>query len=191
MALPKPLKATQIRYLQDILDNCSDEDIGEFPMPTKDDFALIGALVVIYSYIDFNFMQIIRVMDQSGGMPDKHKGKLAKLTMPDVTEIVSGADWSEPNLQALSEIAELRLVRNLMAHFTVRRFPKHDAYFLATRDARDFKQIFGRVPENGAALTAIVKIEQVRKAVKDAEGLVAWFSKAAAGYEARWLAPKP
>jgi hypothetical protein len=191
MALPKPLDATKIQHLQDILDKCSAEEVGDFPMPTKDDFALIGALVVIYSYIDFNFMRIIRVMDEADQLPEKHKGKIAKLTMPEVVEVVGGGDWSQKNLQALAQIAELRLVRNLMAHFTVRRFPQHEAYFLATRDARDFKQIFGRLPENGAALTAIVEVEQVRNAVKEAERLVAWFSKAAAGYEAQWIGLKP
>jgi hypothetical protein len=187
MAIPAPLDATKIQYLQDIIDKCTAEDLGDFPMPTKDDFALIGALVVIYSYIDFNMLRIVGVMDQAQKVGEKYRGKTDKLRTYEIEEVVKSADWSEKNLEALDRISELRLVRNLFGHFTIRRFPNHDAYFLTTKDARDFKKIFKRVPEKGIAMTVVMEAKQLKDAVKEAEQLVAWFSKAASGYEEQWL----
>jgi hypothetical protein len=187
MAIPTPLEASKIQYLQDIIDKSTAEDLGRFPMPTKDDFALIGGLVVIFSYIEFNMLRIVGVMEQIGMVNEKYKGRMDKLSTSDIEEIVKGGDWSDKNREALDRISELRLARNLFAHFTIRRFPDQDAYFLTTKDVRDFKKIFKRLPEKGTALTAVMEAKQLEDTVKETQQLITWFSKATTGFEEQWI----
>jgi len=49
MALPKSISTDRGKYLQEILIGAGAEALIDWPMPTKDDLALIGSVIVLYS----------------------------------------------------------------------------------------------------------------------------------------------
>jgi hypothetical protein len=84
MALPGSISTERGRYLQNILIGASAEMLIEWPMPTKDDLALIGSVIVLYSYIDFNLRRFIEILDKAGVLPAKWRGKTAKMPIGDI-----------------------------------------------------------------------------------------------------------
>ena len=49
---PQAVETPRSRQLMSILDT-ADVSMKSWEMPKKDDFALVGAFIVLYSYIDF------------------------------------------------------------------------------------------------------------------------------------------
>jgi hypothetical protein len=138
----------------------------------------------MYSYIDLNLRRIAEATDQVGLMPTPWKGKVANLNITDTEKaILSLPEWSEQNIYALTGITELRGMRNLAAHFAIRRFPKDEAFLFLTKSAKDFKREFGGDPEPGTLFTGVVDREQFKGAFKYVEGLQLWLAKATADAE--------
>jgi hypothetical protein len=54
MALPKSQETSRGRYLQDIVEKAVATDLAGWPMLNEKDYVLVGALVVLFSYIDLN-----------------------------------------------------------------------------------------------------------------------------------------
>jgi hypothetical protein len=184
MALPKNLETPRGRYLQNIVDATLESEWADWPAPTKEDYTLIGGLIVMYSYIDLNLRRLAEATDRVGLMPPPWKGKVANLNITDTEKaILSLPEWSEQNIYALNGIVELRGMRNLAAHFAIRRFPAEEAFLFLTKSARDYKREFGGNPEPGMLFTGIVDREQFKGAFKHVEGLQVWLSKATAQAE--------
>jgi hypothetical protein len=178
MALPKSISTDRGKYLQDMLVHAK-EPLIDWPMPTKDDLALIGSVIVLYSYIDFNLHRFIEVLEKSGKLPARWKGKTAKMPIGDVQMIIETMpDWAPNNQLAFKRITEFRRTRNLMAHFAIRRFPNEDAFVFVTKSPSDFKQVLGYDPEPGMAMTGVADVPQIREAVKMLDGLLTWLSEA-------------
>jgi hypothetical protein len=120
----------------------------DWPMPGKDDLAMIGSVIVLYSYIDFNLHRFIEVLERADALPKVWRGKTAKMPIGDIETIIQAMpDWAPNNVFAFTRIKEFRKVRNMMAHFAVRRFPKDDAFLFVTKSARDFKRVLGHDPQ--------------------------------------------
>jgi hypothetical protein len=189
MALPKSVQTENNQRLQAIVNSTPAEVLSQWPSPTADDLMLIGGYVVMYSYIDFNLRRIVEaveLVDELRGVG----GKADRLTITDVEKaILAMPEIVGANRIAIERIVEFRGLRNLLAHFAVRRFPNDDAFLFVTRSARDFKREFGRDAPPGEALTAILEVDQVRKLVKVVEDLLDWLSKATVEIEG-WE-PKP
>jgi hypothetical protein len=179
MALPKSIATERGKYLQDILVGAEAEMLIDWPMPTKDDLALIGSVIVLYSYIDFNLRRFIEVLERAGVLPGCWKGKTAKMSIVDVLTILEAMpDWSPNNQLAFKRIKEFRGTRNLMAHFAVRRFPNEDAFVFVTKSASDFKRVLGHDPEPGMVMTGVADVPQIREVIKVIDGLLTWLSQA-------------
>jgi hypothetical protein len=148
-------------------------------MPTKDDLALIGSVIVLYSYIDFNLRRFIEVLEKAGVLQGDWKGKTAKMSIVDVQTIIEAMpDWATNNRLAFKRIKEFRGTRNLMAHFAVRRFPNEDAFVFVTKSASDFKRVLGYDPEPGMVMTGVADVPQIREVIKVIDGLLTWLSQA-------------
>jgi hypothetical protein len=179
VALPNTISTDRGKYLQAILVGASPEILIEWPMPTKEDLALIGSVIVLYSYIDFNLRRFVEVLEKANVLPGRWRGKTAKMSIGDVETIIHAMpDWAPNNLLAFRRIKEFRKTRNLMAHFAVRRFPNEDAFVFVTKSARDFKQVLGEDPRPGMVMTGVVDVGQVRDIVKVLDGLQTWLSQA-------------
>jgi hypothetical protein len=148
-------------------------------MPGKDDLAMIGSVIVLYSYIDFNLHRFIEVLERTDALPDAWRGKTAAMPIGDIETIIqTRPDWSPNNVFAFTRIKEFRKVRNMMAHFAVRRFPKDDAFLFLTKSAPDFKRVLGYDPQPGMAMTGVVEVSQVVNCIKIIDGVLSWFSRA-------------
>jgi hypothetical protein len=179
MALPKSISTDRGKYLQDILVSAKAEALIDWPMPTKDDLALIGSFIVLYSYIDFNLHRFIEVLEKAGRLPERWKGKTAKMPIAEIQRIIGAMpDWAPNNQLAFRRINEFRGTRNLMAHFAIRRFPNEDAFVFVTKSASDFKRVLGYDPEPGMAMTGVADVPQIREVIKVIDGLLTWLSQA-------------
>src|SRR5438128_869821 len=90
------------------------------------------------------------VLDHAKALPPAWLGKTAKMHLSDVETILETApDISPNNALALSRIKEFRKLRNLLAHFAVKRFPTEDALVFVTKSAADYKRVLGAEPDPG------------------------------------------
>lgn len=183
MALPKATETPRTRQLQNIVDKLKPEELAGWPGPTKDDFALIGCLVVQFSYIDLSLRRIVEMLDREKMLSERFQEKSAYLSITKVQDAVMEQDWAGPNMVALKRIEEFRTVRNIVAHFAVKRFPTEDAFVFVTKSASDFKQVFGNDPPPGVALNAVADAPQLRSIVAETENLLSWLAKATVEFE--------
>jgi hypothetical protein len=190
MALPKSAPTERGRYLLEIVTKTPADDLVLWSMPTKNDYVLIGGFIVLYSYIDLNLRRFIEVLDKAGVLPSRWKGKKCQnLSISDVEKVIQGMpDWNQNNQIALQRIERYRGLRNLLAHFAIRRFPEEDAFVFVTKSARDYKQEFGTDPEPGSVMTGVMEVSQIRDALKVVEGLLDWLSKATREVEDQFFA---
>jgi hypothetical protein len=179
MALPTSIETGRTLYLQNILLGLSSNALGDWPMPIRSDFVLIGRIIVQYSYIDFYLHRMIEIYEKYDLLPSKWRGKTAKMPIGDIETIIQAApDWAPSNVIAFQRIKEFRKVRNLMAHFAIKRFPNDDAFLFITKSANDFKRVLGFEPKPGMAMTGVADIAQTAKISKVIEGLLKWLSVA-------------
>jgi hypothetical protein len=175
--LPKSVETSRGRYLQDTLQAAAESAWADWPPLTRDDYFLIGYIVVMFSYMDLNLKRIADVTDNAGVLNAPWAGKTAKLTMAQIEEAVQSLDWSEDNQVGLQQIVELRGIRNMLAHFVLRRFPNDNALACLAISAKDYERQLGRKPESGEILTAVLDIEQLKGAVKLIENVQLWLAK--------------
>lgn len=123
------------------------EPIIDWPGPNKDHVVLVGKIVMLYSYIDFNLRRMIEVLDHANALPEEWSGRSAKLHL---SEIEAMPERSPSNALALRRIKEFRKLRNLLAHFAIKRFPSEDALVFVTKDAADYKRVLVRCPTRGS-----------------------------------------
>lgn len=176
---PKSIDTPRGRFLQAILQSAGD-DIQSWTMPTKDDLALIGGFIVIYSYIDFHLKRLVEGLEHTGKIP---KLKKTKPSTADIAKAVQSADWGPENMYALKQIEEFRATRNLLAHCLVRRFPHDDAFVFLFKSAKDFKEHFGSEPPYGITMTAVADRTQLIRILEVVEGIQIWLSKATMEFE--------
>lgn len=186
--LPKMISTERLQYLMAIVDGTQAETLAQWPMLKGEDYSLIGGYIVLYSYIDFNLRRIVEAVDDAGELTTIGKGKAGMLTIADVEKAIQTVPeiYQGTNKVAIDRIIDLRGLRNLLAHFAVRRFPNDDAFLFTTKSVRDFRREIGRDPEPDAALTAIVEVPQVRDAIKEVERLLTWLAQVTVQIEEQW-----
>jgi hypothetical protein len=178
MAVPTSIETDRTLYLQSILNSVPAENLAGWPMPTRGDYTLIGRILVHYSYIDFYLLRMVEVFDKQNFLPEKFRGKTERMKIGDVEDSIETArDWAE-NSPAFERIRELRKIRNLMAHYAVKRFPTEDAFLFLAKGPRDFKRVLNMPPSPGMALTGVADIGQTTKNFKVIEGLLKWLAQA-------------
>lgn len=108
MALPSSIETERNRYLMDLVRNAS-EPIIDWPAPNRDDVVLIGKIVMLYSYIDFNLRRMIEVLDHAKALrrhgPERpRRGRTAKSCIPmrcwPCTTVSPGVEWVAPVLSS-------------------------------------------------------------------------------------------
>jgi hypothetical protein len=183
MALPTSTETPRLKKLQKILDGAIDGAWTEWPMLNDSDYTLFGKIIVLFGYIDVSIRRIVEAAGNANTLGDKWKGRVSKLNITEADEAVLSLDWSDSNRTALNQISERRRLRNLIAHFAVRRFPDDDAFLFFTKSDRDFKQMYGREPEPGIIMTAILEYEQARDGFRHIHELQKWVTRVAAEAE--------
>lgn len=188
MALPKNVETPRGLELKAKLE-AADRSLKDWPMPTKEDYIVIGGVIVLFNYVEFNLRRLAEVFDHADLLPDEWKGKAMSLDTGQVERAIQATPvWSGPaDVEALATLADLRPLRNLLAHFVVRRFPNDDAFLFVTKSARDYERAFGTKPPRGAAMTAIVERKQVVDALRRIEHIQNWLARVVVGFEKQLL----
>ena len=190
MALPSSSETERNRYLMELVRNAS-EPIIDWPAPNRDDVVLIGKIVMLYSYIDFNLRRMIEVLDHAKALPAAWLGKTGKMHLSDVETILETApDIAPNNALALRRIKEFRKLRNLLAPFAVKRFPTEDALVFVTKSAADYKRVLGAEPDPGVVMTAVADLGQIREVCRMIEEMQHWLSAATNDLENAFLEAK-
>jgi hypothetical protein len=87
------------------------------------------------------------------------------------------APWPERELNRLKRLAEIRNLRNLVAHFAAKRFPEDDAFLFIAKSEADFKRQFPGVPTaSNMMLTAILDGPMLPSALADVEEMQIWLA---------------
>jgi hypothetical protein len=133
-----------VLHLRGIVEQTDPEELVAWPLPTKSDFALFGRIIHIYSAMDFMLRFTAEMMDAQGILSKNWGGKIATQTISVVSrEVQSNQMWHESHRVGFKRIELHRRVRNMLAHFLIRRFPYEDAFVFMTKSAADFRQVFG------------------------------------------------
>lgn len=178
--LPKNTDTPRGRYLQAQIGDATAEDLMAWPNVNEKDFTAIGTLIVLYSYIDFNLRRLVEDYDEAGHLREPWKGKSKKLPVTAVEEAVKAMlAWPNNAMGALNRISELRSLRNLVAHFAIRRFPNDDAFLFMGKSASDYKQIFGGEADPALMLTATLEAQVLHGLLKEVQDLQVWLAGAA------------
>jgi hypothetical protein len=190
VALPSSIETERNRYLMDLVRNAS-KLIIDWPAPNSDDVVLIGKIVMLYSYIDFNLRRMIEVLDHAKALPPAWLGESAKMHLSDIETILDTApDIAPNNALALRRIKEFRKLRNLLAHFAVKRFPTEDALVFVTKSAADYKRVLGAEPDPDVVMTAVADLGQIRDVCRTIEEIQHWLSAATNDLENAFLKSK-
>jgi hypothetical protein len=176
MALPDSTETPRTLALRKIVEETGPEQMLGWAKPTDEDYALFGKITHIYSACDFILRYMAETMDKQGMFKEPWAGKTQKLTMAQVAEAIQSSPiWTGPNKFALEEIENYRRMRNLVAHFIVRRFPENDAYVFMTKSAIDYRRVYGQLPVGiDAMLYGVLDAEQLRGLVPVLDGLLKW-----------------
>jgi hypothetical protein len=188
MALPRNVQTPRNIELQAKVD-AAGKSLAIWPMLTKDDYVLVGGIIVMYSYVEFNLRRLAEVFDHAGLLPAKWKDRAMDLDIGQVEEAVQATPvWAGPDdVEVLKALAALRPSRNLLAHFTIRRFPDDDAFLFVTKNAKDYERVLGKKPANFMSMTAIVERDALLTVLKQTEHILGWVAKVAAEFENRLL----
>jgi hypothetical protein len=183
--LPKSTVTPRLAELQEKLIAVTGKEIAAWPQVTRDDIVLVGCVITLYSYIDMDLRRIVEAAENVGVLPTPYKGKISKMTISDAEKaVMSLPDWSAPNTIALKRMQEMRGLRNLLAHFAIRRFPDDDAFVLVTKSITDYKREFGTEPASGEAMTAVIEVEQVKATIHEIQRVQTWLAEVTVQLEA-------
>lgn len=178
MALPKHSETERGLALQKLVEACEEGEYFHWPDPTDEDLATFGKVMWLFTGIDFVLRMTAEVMDDNGMLEPPFKGKVRSLSIKRTTDaILSSQVWNKPNRFAFERIDERRTLRNLIGHFTAKRFIEEDAFIFMTKSAADYEQVYGVKPAPNQMLYGIIEALQVRGAIPEIEGLLRWVEK--------------
>jgi hypothetical protein len=180
LALPPNNASTRNVYLQQQLDRVEAHvALSEWPKLTKDDQFRIGRLVMIYNFVEFNLRRMLEAWEEAGLLTGAIKGRGKDLRIGAVEKTVQEMmPWPEAELKGLKRLAEIRNLRNLVAHFAVKRFPDDDAFLFIAKSEADFKKQFpGMVSDSNVLMTAILDGPVLPGCLDELENLQIWLAK--------------
>ena len=179
MALPPNNDTPRGQQLMAIV-RAAKEDISQkWENPTKDDLALIGAVIVMYSNMELNLRRFVEILDHENMLPERWKGKSGRLPVGDLETIVEAMpDMSPPNIFALQRIREGRKLRNLLAHLAIKKIPNEDGFVFVSKDEQDFKTILDSTPTPGQVMVSVADGQQLRNMIKMLDGAQMWLAQA-------------
>lgn len=169
----------------------AESTLSAWPQPTRDDVVLIGGVVLLYSYVDFQLGRLFEALKHGNLLPASVRDKANRLSAWEIAKAVREAPvWSDPiDIDVLTELESYRSLRNLIAHFAIRRFPEDDAFLFVTKNVKDFKNILGVEPDVGVAMTAIAEVLQVKNSLRRIEFIHTWLAQIVPQFE-RQLLPR-
>ncbi|MEA2884262.1 MAG: hypothetical protein QOH32_3518 [Bradyrhizobium sp.] len=188
MALPKGYETPDGLRLLEILKITPIEELSEkWPHLSDSDYAAVGMLIVLFSYIELNLRRLVEACEHAGLLQEPYKGRVKRLHIGEVEKVAQSMfSWPEPFLNGLKKMVTLRELRNLVAHFSIRRFPSDNAFVFIAKSDKDFRDQFGREPEPGGLLTVILEAPSFFRAVAEVAQLQEVLARKTAETIAQW-----
>jgi len=179
MALPKNSETARGRYLESLVQKDPEAILQDWPWPTRSDLTLFGGIVTYYNYIDFQLWRTLEVLKAGDLLEHQWKRASHDFSIGEVERAVKSARcWSKEERKRFEELFEFRSLRNLITHFTMRRFPTEDAFVFMSKSARDFKERIGFSPERYMSLTYEMDISDIKERLSKAHHLANWMIQA-------------
>jgi hypothetical protein len=180
VALPKAIETPRLVELRAIVAATQEKALENWPLVTRSDYTLFGKYITLFSYIDLNLRRIVEAAAQAGVIKE-NKTPASDLNMDNVENAIRTLPgWANENKKAIGRIKELRKIRNILAHFGVKRFPKDDAFLFITKSAQDFREAFGEEPTPHQMMFVVAECASVRNALKKLTEVENWLSYVAA-----------
>lgn len=180
MALPKSTETPRTLELQSIVAATHEKELEMWPLAGNADYAVFGQYITLFGYIDLNLRRIVETA-AAVGILNENKTKACDLKIDKVaTAVQSLPGMPAENKKAIGYLKSMRTLRNLLAHFAVKRFPSDDAYCFLTKSAEDFRSAMNVEPEPDVLMTAVVECKEVSRALSELVGLEKWLASVAA-----------
>ncbi len=174
--LPKSFETPAVKDLMAIVSATTEVELSGWPGVRRADCAKFGQFICLMSFADFNLRRVVEAASATGVIKET-KVKAQDLKIGKVgTAVQSLPDMEVKNKRAIGRLQELRTLRNLLAHFAVKRFPHHDAYVFFTKDAGDFRDMIGSDPEPDEMMTVVVEHSAFLVALSELAALEKWLS---------------
>lgn len=187
MAIPSSFESEQLKAVREYYLTL---DLSDLQPLQYEDMFLVGAFVQTFNFIEFNLRRIIEVFCEAKLIARKKYFQPSEL----VKQVKAGAGQlalSEPQLQEvlgkLDEIEFRRSVRNLLAHWSAKRVPGHDAIVLLSMDAKDSVSALGEpaVTKN-EAIYALMMLPDLRGLLKHISAYDLWLARTTAEWHGRY-----
>lgn len=176
MALPKGIGNAATEKLNKLFEKDPENALQKWPDVTKDDYAIFGQYIVLFSYIDLNLRRVVESAAKAGIVKEtKTKARDLKIDKVE-TAIQTLPKWPDANKKAMGQIRRYRTGRNLIAHFAVKRFPSDDAYVFITKCADDFRDVFKEEPQHDTLMHGVIEAKAIRSALKNVSDLQRWMA---------------
>jgi hypothetical protein len=176
--LPPGSDTPRLRYLQSVLDAVdAGFAVSEWPKLTTEDYLAIGRLVMLYNFIELNLRRIVEAWEEAGLLTVPIKGRARDLHIGELEATAQAMlPWPEEQLSAFKLLAEIRLLRNLVAHFAARRFPSDDGFLFIAKSERDYRRQFGGESAPDEWLTVVMDGQTLKEALEEVEGAQLWLA---------------
>jgi hypothetical protein len=194
MALPPEYRTPEVERLEAIMNATPFEQIATFPAPIRSDRELIGQYVFTYSFIDLNLRRSVEVFARRDMLSDEHKkrprnipaGQLAPAVRYVVERMPPEQENIPETLDILAAIDRGREMRNLLAHWGIKRFPTADALIMMTKDEQDAKRSGRTLSELGLA-TVVAYVADIRRALHDVAKRDEWLARRTSAWIERYV----
>ncbi|MET4603677.1 hypothetical protein ABIB90_003162 [Bradyrhizobium sp. JR4.1] len=175
MALPPNSETERGVYLRNVFYNTHPTEVfSTWPKLIVEDYAVVGRLINLYSFIEINLRRLVESWTDADLLP---KGRIKDLPLGRVEELAQTVLlWPEANLFALKKMAELRSLRNLVAHFGMMRFPDDDAFLFIAKSEADYKKQTGEQSVEDVMLIAVLDGPALPRLVQELEGMAQWLA---------------
>jgi hypothetical protein len=179
MAIPLSVETPRTLALRNIVDRTDALELLAWDRPTEADLALFGRIIYQFSAVDFVLQTVVDTMKQNQMLNPQWAKQTSKLPAAKLTEVVTSSPmWSDNHRAGFHDVDDWRRVRNLVAHFVIRRFPNDDAFLFLTKSAYDYKQVYGDEPANlETALYGVAEAEPFRQLVPRLKMLARWLGQ--------------
>jgi hypothetical protein len=194
MAIPPEYRTPEVERLEAIMKATPFEQIAQFPPPIRSDRELIGQYIITYNFIDLNLRRCVEVFARRDLLSDDHKkrprnipaGHLASAVRYVVERMQQDQEDIPATLDILMAVDRGREMRNLLAHWGVKRFPTENAFVMMTKDGQDAKRSGRTLSELGLA-TVVVYVADVRRALADVSKRDYWLAQRTLAWIERYV----
>src|SRR5262249_16727714 len=160
-------RTPEMEALNKTLEAMTPEQFSSLPPLTDDDHRLIGIYIQLYNSMDFNLRRAIELFALAKLLPSDLEKKYPRFqhaelasTAGRVVEKMDSSIEDIPHaLHQLKEIERGRSFRNLMGHFSAKRFPDKEIVVFVSKDERDAERVQGRRLAETGVLTAMAPVK--------------------------------